>query len=273
MDKLVKQEACQLFLEQEIDNGLEKGKTPYAIGRDLAQWVEKVFKARISPDTIRKKAERQKIRTTVLNESTTENDSGNEENQVGHGGKRDGAGRPPKFIAIPDKSKFRTAYTGENEWYTPLKYVEAAREVMRGIDLDPATSEYAQRRIKAHKYFTLKDDGLSRDWAGNVWLNPPYSKDLISKFIDKAIKELLNIDQLIILTHNSSDTSWFHALINTTFPILCFTRGRIAFESIKGKFASPTQGSTFFYFGDSKERFRKVFSQFGFILSPKRHAY
>jgi len=37
----------------------------------------------------------------------------------------------------------RTKGTGQNEWFTPDKYIQAAREVMGDIDLDPATSKSA----------------------------------------------------------------------------------------------------------------------------------
>jgi hypothetical protein len=30
------QEACQLFIEQEIKEGLAQGETPYSIGKELA---------------------------------------------------------------------------------------------------------------------------------------------------------------------------------------------------------------------------------------------
>ncbi len=274
VDKLAKQEACQLFLEQEIEAGLQDGRTPYSIGKDLAKWVEKLFEAKISPRTIEQKARRRaENATSVASDSTPENDSENKENRREQDGTwKEGVsgnptGRPPKFIVTPGETKFRTAYTGENEWYTPLKYIEAACEVMGSIDLDPATSDFGQSRIKAKNYFTLKEDGLKQNWSGNVWLNPPYSKDLILLFIDKATAELQlqSVDQLIVLTHNSTDTLWFHKLEVISPSLLCFTRGRIAFESQKGEFASPTQGSTFFYFGNNPIKFREIFGKYGFI--------
>ena len=66
-------------------------------------------------------------------------------------------------------------YTGNQEWYTPSEYVEAARRVMGEIDLDPASSELAQETVRASSYYTKDDDGLVSEWSGRVWLNPPYS--------------------------------------------------------------------------------------------------
>lgn len=63
--------------------------------------------------------------------------------------------------------------SGNNEWYTPPKFIELARQVMGGIDLDPATSEVANRVVQAPKIFTAEDDGRAQQWSGRVWMNPP----------------------------------------------------------------------------------------------------
>src|SRR5262249_26019703 len=74
-----------------------------------------------------------------------------------------------------------------NEWYTPASYIESARRVLGGFDLDPASCEEANRIIQAAQIFTEcprpckgKDwcthDGMAQRWKGRVWLNPPYGR-------------------------------------------------------------------------------------------------
>ena len=58
MSKLEKQEACQLFIEQEIETGLAEGKTKYLISKEIAGWIEKLFGAEVKHDTIERRAER-----------------------------------------------------------------------------------------------------------------------------------------------------------------------------------------------------------------------
>jgi phage N-6-adenine-methyltransferase len=160
----------------------------------------------------------------------------------------------------------RTRFTGENEWYTPPEYIEAARACLGAIDVDPASSPLAQEIIRATRFFTRDDDGLRHDWRGRIWLNPPYSQPDIARFIDKLLAEIGagRATQAILLTHNYTDTGWFHAAAATCAAI-CFTRGRIRFVSATGEIAAPTQGQAFFYFGSGTDRFRNTFGGFGFI--------
>lgn len=169
-----------------------------------------------------------------------------------------------------------TEGTGEFERYTPAFYIEKARDVLGTIDLDPASSEYAQKTVQAEEHFTVEDDGLAQDWHGRIWLNPPYHRELAPKFIEKLLEErdAGHVVEAIVLTNNSTDTAWFVAAA-TYCDAICFTTGRINFEVPNSKPVLPTQGQAFFYFGPRDERqgaklakFVEVFAPIGLCLEP-----
>jgi phage N-6-adenine-methyltransferase len=160
-----------------------------------------------------------------------------------------------------------TKNTGDEEWYTPREFIESARKVMGEITVDPASNEWAQGNVKADTYFTIDDDGLTKDWFGKVWMNPPYTSRVINKFIEKLIGHYQSgdVSEAIVLTNNSTDTSWFHQGAKTASAI-CFTSGRINFLKSDGKRSSPTNGQSFFYFGCNVEAFKNAFSVHGLIM-------
>jgi len=58
-------QACQLMIEQEINDGLKKGETPYSIGKRVSKWISEIFEVKIPPNTIKQKARRKKLGTNV----------------------------------------------------------------------------------------------------------------------------------------------------------------------------------------------------------------
>jgi phage N-6-adenine-methyltransferase len=159
-------------------------------------------------------------------------------------------------------------YDGD-EWYTPPEYTDAACLVMGNIDLDPASCVEAQKVIQASTYYTKEDDALRPEvaWTGRVWLNPPYSMPLIKQFVSKLIDEYDagNVTEAIIITNNSSDTAWFHSLLER-FPA-CFTYGRVHFWRPNHEDFGTRQGQTLFYLGDNVRRFCEVFGKFGQVVA------
>ena len=149
---------------------------------------------------------------------------------------------------------------GNNEWYTPKTYIDAAREVLGTIDLDPASSEIANETIQATKFYTAEDDGLAHEWHGNIWLNPPYSTGLIEKFADKLIHS--DYQQAIVLVNNSTDTTWFAQLTEIAAAVI-FPKGRVKFLRPDGTPGAPLQGQAILYFGEYVEKFKANFEQFG----------
>lgn len=138
--------------------------------------------------------------------------------------------------------------TGSDEWYTPLPIVEMARQVMGGIDLDPASTPEANAVVDARHIFTADDDGLAQPWHGRVWLNPPYGRgDITGKWWAKLYQEWLDgrCREAMFLANNNTETRWFqHAVAR--FPVL-LVRGRLSFWRVGGKTRNGFLGTCIVY--------------------------
>lgn len=168
---------------------------------------------------------------------------------------------------VTRRTRSVTPTSGNYEWYTPPEYVEAARKAMGGIDLDPASCEMANRTVRAKRYYTQEDDGLTKKWGGRVFCNPPYSSREIVQFCERMVKAYdgQEIEQGILLTSNSTDTRWwqstFRAANGTCLP------KRINFLGADGKPSKGNrQGHTFFYFGPHGRDFFAAFAPIGPLI-------
>lgn len=160
--------------------------------------------------------------------------------------------------------------SGENEWYTPTKFLDAARRVMAGIDLDPATSQLAQGNVQAKKFFTKDNDGLTKQWKGKVWMNPPYAQPLIGQFIEKLVFHVRqgDVTQAIVLVNNGTETQWAQTLLSEAAAV-CFPASRIKFIDANGNpSGAPLQGQMFVYLGSKAkpEIFISEFEEYGICL-------
>jgi phage N-6-adenine-methyltransferase len=253
------------LLERAVDEKIEQQ-------REFVGWWETIVTPNKGGD---RKSENQSARSTTLICEDAENLTGISKEQVSKWRrwlKRETEYRAAIYgaaykAAMAQDQNYRAEGTGENEWYTPARYIEAARTAMGSIDLDPASCDEAQQTVRAAAYFDKDTNGLEQEWHGNVWLNPPFSRDLIGLFTHKVIAEFAagRTSQAVFLTHNNTDTEWFHALAMVS-SALCFTRGRIPF--FRGEWvAAPPNGQVFFYFGSRDRAFYGSFADIGLVLS------
>lgn len=135
--------------------------------------------------------------------------------------------------------------TGENEHPTPQYLFDNIKNEL-GIEynIDLCATEY---NSKCDKYWDKETDSLKQIWNENVnWCNPPYSKDLQPKFVQKAYESSLTYgNKFVFLIPLRGDTKIWHDYIWGKADIYIF-KGRPKFYSDK----SPTYASAVVVFGN-----------------------
>lgn len=129
-----------------------------------------------------------------------------------------------------------------DEWYTP-KFIFDALGVQ--FDLDPCAPS-REHWTPANTHLIKEDDGLSADWNGSVWMNPPFGgRNGQNIWLEKFIKHGNGIG--LVAARTSS--GWFHEYIPKMDAIL-FPKGKTKFirpDGTEGK--SPGTGVVFFAIG------------------------
>ena len=153
--------------------------------------------------------------------------------------------------------------SGNQEYYTDPKIVDAAREVMGGtIHLDPASCQYANdNHVKADNFYSLSDSvsWLDKQWLGNVWLNHPFGRKENPLAINKLIYEYEtgNTNEACCITFACTSELWFQPLLD--FP-MCFLYPRTNYYLPDGSLKKGvTKGSVVTYLGCDVNLFKHVF--------------
>lgn len=149
-----------------------------------------------------------------------------------------------------------------DEWYTPRDLVEALGE----FDLDPCAPMVPLWRT-AREMVNKEQDGLSIDWGGvRVWLNPPYSRPLIERFIEKMVEN----GNGIALLYNRLDNKMCVEKILPNASAILFLRHRVRFYLPDGtRGGSPGHGSMLVAFGESNAEILRNCRVEGFFVSLK----
>ncbi len=140
-------------------------------------------------------------------------------------------------------TKFEKNTISSDEWYTPKYIIEYLGE----FDLDPCAPVNPLWKT-ANIMYNKHDDGLTKEWFGRVWLNPPYSRPLIEMFIKKMAEH----NNGIALLYNRCDSNMFQDIIFAKAKAMLFMRHRIKFyKQDRTLGGSPGCGSILIAFGDN----------------------
>ncbi|BDA71537.1 hypothetical protein CAL7716_057030 [Calothrix sp. PCC 7716] len=123
------------------------------------------------------------------------------------------------------------------------------------------------KKIPAREHYTVNEDGLSQQWLGRVFLNPPYSCP--GKWIAKLTEEIKTgrVIEAIALVPGATDTNWLSPVLKNQ-PV-CFWKGRIKFLDTNYEAKLPArQSHVLIYWGSNSARFVEVFDAFGVVQLP-----
>lgn len=129
-----------------------------------------------------------------------------------------------------------------DEWYTPKWMIDA----LGPFDLDPCSPK-DRPFDTATVHWTKEQDGLFMPWDKSfVWLNPPYSRQLLRQFVEKLAQHNNGIALLI----NRQDNLLFQEVIFPKATSMLFLRHRVKFLHPDGRSSHPPTGHCLVAFGE-----------------------
>jgi ParB family chromosome partitioning protein len=173
------------------------------------------------------------------------------------------------YNAIANASKPHVSQnTGDYEWYSPPDVVQAARDVLGAIDLDPASCDVANTVVQASTFYTIEQNGLEQPWRGRVYMNPPYRHPEIQQFSEKFAQHAQAGDiQGIVLVNNATDTEWFRRLAAAA-DAFCWLLDRCRYWKPDRETSTALQGQVVIYTGPDRAAFCRRFGAIGLVLLP-----
>jgi hypothetical protein len=182
--------------------------------------------------------------------------------------------RPGMAVDLPDlpwpKDEGGGSSTGDSapsdERYTPAAFVDAARAVMGGIDLDPCSTGEANEVVKAAQFYTRAENGLALPWSGRVLLHPPHAEPALTGFCAKLGEAHAagDVPMAVAVVDAETGAEWWQGLARWSGG-LCLPSGKVRFWAPGGQFAPVGGYTSVLFLGPPEEagKFSGEFSRFG----------
>ncbi|PXX26262.1 DNA N-6-adenine-methyltransferase Dam [Thalassospira sp. 11-3] len=127
----------------------------------------------------------------------------------------------------------QSAKMKKDEWLTPPEIIKALGD----FDLDPC-APITRPWEMAVKHYTINDNGLSKEWTGRVWCNPPYGLEA-----NKWLKKLNEHGNGIALIFARTETKMFFDWVWHKATAVKFIEGRLHFHHVDGTRAKAKAGA------------------------------
>lgn len=121
-------------------------------------------------------------------------------------------------------------------WATPQDFFDNLNQEF-DFNLDVCA---LPENAKCKNYYTPEVDGLSQQWGGRVWCNPPYGRE-IAKWVQKGFESVQagTASVCVMLLPARTDTKWFHSYVYNKAEIR-FVKGRLKFGNSKNSAPFPS---------------------------------
>lgn len=130
-------------------------------------------------------------------------------------------------------SAHQSARMKNDEWLTPPEMLAA----LGPFDLDPC-APVERPWDTAARHYTVKDDGLSHEWTGRVWCNPPFGREAA-----KWLRRMAEHANGIALIPARTETAMFYDCVWGKAEAVLFVKGRPHFHFVDGKRAAFNSGA------------------------------
>lgn len=130
-------------------------------------------------------------------------------------------------------SSHQSAAAKSVEWLTPPEIMAK----LGAFDLDPC-APVKRPWDTARRHFTVEDDGLSKDWFGRVWMNPPFGREAAI-----WLRRMADHGNGIALIPARTETAMFYESVWNRAHAILFMKGRPHFHRVDGTRAAANSGA------------------------------
>jgi len=130
-------------------------------------------------------------------------------------------------------SGHQSARMKNDEWLTPPEILKPLGDFV----LDPCAPIKRPWPTALH-HFTIAEDGLSKEWTGRVWCNPPFGSEAA-----KWLAKLAEHGNGIALIPARTETRMFFEHVWPKATAVCFVKGRPHFHYVDGTRAPFNSGA------------------------------